>query len=212
MKTYNQYCGLARALDLVGDRWTLLIVRELLTGPKRFSDLKAGLPAIATNLLTDRLRTMERGGLLERRVLAPPAGSTVYVLSDLGAELAEPVHALIRWGGHLMRERLKGQAFQPHWLGVALQALLGGLRSLPAPILLQAELPEGKVALELSATGAQFATPGSRQPDVYLRGPATTMLGLAAGELSWKEATGGGLEVNGSAAAVRALRTALTKQ
>ena len=77
-KTYNQYCPLAHALDLVGERWTLLIIRNLFVGPKRFSDLARGLPTIGTNILTDRLKTLEGNGLIQTRFLPPPAASSVY--------------------------------------------------------------------------------------------------------------------------------------
>lgn len=210
MRSYDQYCGLALALDLVGGRWTLLIVRELLTGPKRYSDLQAGLPGIATNLLSSRLRRMEEERLVERRDLPPPAGSTVYDLTQLGMDLAEPVHALVRWGGHFMRQRAPEQAFRPHWLAVALQAL--GLRVDPSaePLALSIELPEGSLALEVSSAGVEIVTSEGWEPDVRLRGVATSILGLAAGELDWRAAVRGGLEVKGSRAAIGVLRTSMT--
>jgi DNA-binding HxlR family transcriptional regulator len=83
-RTYNQYCGLAYALDRVGERWTILIIRELIAGPRRYKDLLDGLPGISTNLLAARLKSLEHDGLLQRRVLPPPAGSTVYELTPLG--------------------------------------------------------------------------------------------------------------------------------
>ena len=83
-RSYNQYCPLAYALDLVGDRWTLLIIRELLAGPRRFKNLLDGLSGISTNLLSERLRSLEQQGILHRRVLPPPAGSSVYELTVLG--------------------------------------------------------------------------------------------------------------------------------
>src|SRR3954463_10844141 len=92
-RTYKQFCGLAKALDLVGERWTLLVVRNLLLGPLRYSDLLRGLPGITTNLLAKRLREMEREGLLER-VRASGAGGQLYRLSAIGAALEPAVHAL----------------------------------------------------------------------------------------------------------------------
>src|SRR5919202_4903626 len=100
--SYRQYCAVARGLDLVGERWTLLIVRDLLTGPKRYTDLLAGLPGIGTNLLATRLRELEQHGLVARRVLPPPAGSTVYELTDVGQTLEPVVLALGRWGRRLL--------------------------------------------------------------------------------------------------------------
>jgi DNA-binding HxlR family transcriptional regulator len=97
-RTYGDRCGVARALDLVGERWALLIVRELLLGPKRFTDLRAGLPHVSPDVLSQRLRELERDGIVHRRVLAPPAGSRVYELTDRGLELEPVVLALGRFG------------------------------------------------------------------------------------------------------------------
>jgi DNA-binding HxlR family transcriptional regulator len=97
-RTYGDACGAAQGLDLVGERWTLLVVRELLLGPKRFTDLRAGLPGISTNILADRLETLEVSGVARRRTLPPPAGSKVYELTDWGEELGPVVEAIGRWG------------------------------------------------------------------------------------------------------------------
>jgi DNA-binding HxlR family transcriptional regulator len=96
-RTYDEACAIARGLDVVGERWALLIVRELLFGPRRFSDLRRALPKASTNLLTDRLRELEAGGVVDRRRLAPPAGSTVYELTEWGAELTPVLDALGQW-------------------------------------------------------------------------------------------------------------------
>jgi DNA-binding HxlR family transcriptional regulator len=97
-RTYNDLCPIARALDVVGERWALLIVRELLLGPQRFSDLRAELPGVSSNLLTDRLRELEARGVVRRRVLPPPAGSSVYELTDRGHQLERVLDALGDWG------------------------------------------------------------------------------------------------------------------
>jgi DNA-binding HxlR family transcriptional regulator len=211
MRSYGQYCGLALALDVVGDRWTLLIVRELLTGAKRFRDLQDGLPGIATNLLSSRLRMLEESEVVERRTLPPPAGTTAYSLTNRGTELAAPVHALVRWGGQFMRHRTRKQAFRPHWLGVALQALGLHVDSSTEPLTLQIELPEGSLMLNLSPSGIEVGELGSRLPDVRLRGTATGILGLAAGELDWNAAVRSGLGVEGSKTAIGVLRASLNK-
>jgi DNA-binding HxlR family transcriptional regulator len=112
-RSYNQYCAVARGLDVIGDRWTLLLVRELLLGPKRYGDLLAASPGIGTNLLADRLREMEAQGLVEKRVLPPPAGSTVYQLTESGAELEGVVRAIGRWGGRFMCERKPNDYLAP---------------------------------------------------------------------------------------------------
>jgi DNA-binding HxlR family transcriptional regulator len=96
-RTYDDACAIARGLDVVGERWALLVVRELLFGPRRFGDLRTALPKASTNLLTDRLRELESSGVVGRRRLAPPAGSTVYELTAWGAELAPVLDALGWW-------------------------------------------------------------------------------------------------------------------
>jgi DNA-binding HxlR family transcriptional regulator len=98
MRTYGDRCGIARALDLVGERWALLVVRELLLGPKRFTDLRAGLPNIGPDVLSQRLRELETSGVIRRRRLAPPAASQVYQLTDWGRDLEPVVLGLGRWG------------------------------------------------------------------------------------------------------------------
>jgi DNA-binding HxlR family transcriptional regulator len=97
-RTYGDQCGVARALDVVGERWALLVVRELLLGPKRFTDLRVGLPHVSADVLSQRLRELEQDGVVRRRTLAPPAGSRVYELTDRGHELEPVVVALGRWG------------------------------------------------------------------------------------------------------------------
>jgi DNA-binding HxlR family transcriptional regulator len=97
-RTYGDQCGVARALDVVGERWALLVVRELLLGPKRFTDLRVGLPHVSADVLSQRLRELEQDGVVRRRTLAPPAGSRVYELTERGHELEPVVLALGRWG------------------------------------------------------------------------------------------------------------------
>lgn len=101
-RSYNQYCGLAYALELLGERWTILIIRELVAGPRRFKDLLNGLPGISTNLLTERLKHLEQHGLIVRQVLAPPAGSTVYGLTDLGRGLEPSLIEFGKWGSQFV--------------------------------------------------------------------------------------------------------------
>ena len=98
MRTYGDLCGIARALDVVGERWALLVVRELMLGPKRFTDLRAGLPHVGPDVLAQRLRELEQAGLLHRRTLAPPAGSRVYELTERGQALEPVLIELGRWG------------------------------------------------------------------------------------------------------------------
>jgi DNA-binding HxlR family transcriptional regulator/putative sterol carrier protein len=97
MRTYGDGCAIAHGLDLIGERWALLVVRELILGPKRYTDLRRGLPNASPNVLSERLRELERAGVVRRRKLPPPAGSRVYELTDWGRELEEIVMSLGHW-------------------------------------------------------------------------------------------------------------------
>jgi DNA-binding HxlR family transcriptional regulator len=114
-KRFDQYCPIAHALSLVGERWSLLLVRELLKGPRRYTDLAAGLPGIGTNILASRLRELEAGGVVHRRKLPPPAASSVYELTEYGAELEEVVHALARWGARTLGLPRREDDLEPEW-------------------------------------------------------------------------------------------------
>lgn len=114
-RSYAQHCGLARALDLVGERWTLLIVRDLLLSPRRYGDLLASLEGITTNLLAKRLREMCGAGLVEKRKLPMPGSSEVYALTDSGIALEPAVTELARWGGHLLNHPRRGDRMDIGW-------------------------------------------------------------------------------------------------
>lgn len=120
-RSYDQFCALARALDLVGERWTLLLVRELLLGPRRYSDLLDGLPGIGTNLLAKRLQDLEAAGLVLRVTLPPPA-SRAYELTKRGRELEPALVALARFGMSPMEPPRPGEERRPSWYALALLA------------------------------------------------------------------------------------------
>ncbi len=122
-RSYNQFCPLARAMDILGERWTLLIVRELLSGPKRFKDLQDGMQGVGANLLSTRLKDMEANGLVFKYKLPPPGVAAVYELTEKGKELDSVVLSLIRWGIPLLATPKKEtEYFLPHWL---LHGMLG---------------------------------------------------------------------------------------
>lgn len=114
-RSYEQFCSLATALDVVGERWTLLLVRELMLGPRRFTDLLDGLPGIGRNLLAERLRHLEEHGLVEKGRLPPPAASQVYELTDDGRRLGPALAELGRWGVERLGPRTRTQTFRPAW-------------------------------------------------------------------------------------------------
>src|SRR4051794_5711780 len=121
-RTYDQYCPAARALDVLGERWTLLMIRELLLGPKRYTDLLEGLPGIAPNVLADRLRHLQTAGIVQRSSLPPPAASMVYELTPLGDELRPVLLSLMTWGLHFLGQPKPGENASPRWLLQLLEA------------------------------------------------------------------------------------------
>ena len=124
-RSYNQYCPVANALDLVGERWTLLIVRELLVGPKRFTDLLKNLPGIGTNLLAARLKELEENKIMERITLPPPAASQVYILTELGRGLEPAITELWMWGSKTQEARREQDQFRPGWMVFAMKYVDG---------------------------------------------------------------------------------------
>jgi DNA-binding HxlR family transcriptional regulator len=124
-KSYDQYCPIAHALDLVGERWSLLVVRELLhEGPLRYSDLHARLEGCGTNILAARLKALEAGGVIRRRRLDPPAASWVYELTEYGQGLQAVLHVLAHWGARSLRPPASSGDLEPGWLPGALRIAL----------------------------------------------------------------------------------------
>ncbi len=203
MRSYRQYCGLARALDIVGDRWNLLIVRQLLIAPARYQELLGGLPGIATNLLADRLRDLEVGGVIERR-LSDTGNGVIYALTDWGAALREPVEGLIRWSTPLMIRGADSDQFRPHWLGLALSALLTprarGNRSASVGIVVDGET----IQLTAERTGVKVGPRDGRNLDATVHADPQIILGLAAGVLSIDDLDAL-IDIQGDKTAVRAL-------
>ncbi|CDO06233.1 transcriptional regulator [Mycolicibacterium cosmeticum] len=182
-RDYGQYCGLARALDVVGDRWNLLIVRELLIGPARYGELREGLFGIATNLLTDRLRDLETAGVVERR-LSDDSNAITYALTPWGAQLREPINGLIRWSTPLMIHGREGDDFRAEGLLVALPALFE--RRLPARHDASVAVAVDGVVIQLRASksGIEVSRPEGGEYDAVLTGDGAIVLGLSAGALA----------------------------
>jgi|SRR6516162_7638757 DNA-binding HxlR family transcriptional regulator len=120
---YNQFCALARAAEIVGERWTLLIVRELLIAPMRFGDLRARLDDISPPLLTSRLNALVEAGVVRRTALPAPFNAQVYELTEAGRAIEPAVRELIRWGGRFLFPMRKGETFEPDWVVLALEAI-----------------------------------------------------------------------------------------
>jgi DNA-binding HxlR family transcriptional regulator len=202
VKSYGQYCGLARGLDLIGERWVLLIVRELLNGPCRYGELADGLPGIATNLLAERLRTMQANGLVER------TDDDRYQLTALGQGLRDVVFAIGRWAYPLMGPISEADAFRSHWIVHPVSALFPGVD--PSRPELTVEVRCGGEPMTVrSAEGRVTVQEGqAAAPDLVLTGPPDVVLGLLARRIDVPDAKARGLAVTGDVRALRRLRPA----
>ncbi|MEV6021843.1 helix-turn-helix domain-containing protein [Streptomyces sp. NPDC052036] len=202
-RSYDQYCSTARALDAVGDRWTLLIVRELLAGPRRYTDLHADLPGVSTDVLASRLKDMERDGLTTRRRLPPPGAAYVYELTCRGRELLPVIQALGVWGAPALAERRPTDAVRAHWFALPL------LRALPGEGLVEVRLDEGRFHLRLGAQDGPLYGDGAapEEPDARLTLDAGTCISLGEGTLTLHQAvTDGHVAVSGDSTLAKVLR------
>ncbi|MEV6324213.1 helix-turn-helix domain-containing protein [Nocardia sp. NPDC051787] len=203
MRSYGQYCGLARSLEVVGDRWNLLIVRQLLIAPARYRDLIDGLPGIATNLLADRLRDLEASGVVERRLAG--SGSVVeYALTPWGAELRRPIESLIRWSTPLMVRGPDGDSFRPEWLTLAVPALLDTRVEVRPSATVGLEIGGPPFQLRATRSGFEVGPHDGRDLDATVRADPAYILGLAAGAFALSDARALGLvEIEGDESVVR---------
>jgi DNA-binding HxlR family transcriptional regulator len=201
-RTYGEACGIPRALDRVGERWALLVVRELMLGPKRFTDLKTGLPHASPNVLAQRLRELEQAGVVRKRRLPPPAASQVYELTEWGAELESVLVALGRWGARAPLE--------PECTGMSVDSHVVSLATLFAPeragdLSARLELRMGEdVFRVIVAEGEIDAGRGDvPSPDAVLTLEPGTLLALIHGEVTVADALAtGALAIDGDRAKV----------
>lgn len=199
-RSYDQYCAVARALDTVGERWTLLIVRELLAGPRRYTDLHADLPGVSTDVLASRLKEMERDELVTRRRLPPPGAAYVYELTPRGRDLLPVLGVLAAWGAADLGEPRPTDAVRAHWAAVPLMRRLAELQDLPAGVV-EVRLDEGAFHIELGGTTPSYADGPAKNPDA--------VLALPAGARALPDALAdGAAEVTGDGPLADALRTA----
>jgi DNA-binding HxlR family transcriptional regulator len=199
MKRYDQYCPIAHALELVGERWSLLIVRELLNGPRRYTDLAAALPRIGTNVLAARLKDLEACGLIAKRRLPPPTPAQVYELTPYGASLKPVVRELALWGVRSLGPPKDGEEPAPGWLVRALDTLFARA------------LPEGSLEFRIGADVASLADGEAREgglddADVRVEGDLAGFYGLVV-ERSWD-----GVSVEGDRALLERLLEAVAPE
>jgi DNA-binding HxlR family transcriptional regulator len=198
MRSYQQRCGLAKALDVIGDRWTLLIVRELLIrGACRYTDLRSGLPGIATNLLADRLREMEQAGIVVSKAEPPPIATTLFRLTDRGRDLQESLLKLGQWGAPLLAKRLKAEALQPHWLVLPLKLLLVDRSRSDPKGCIQLQVDHESIVIEADNGVIEVRLGTNAHPDVVVTGKPDPILQLLSGRINSAAASEAGVRVQG---------------
>jgi len=207
MRSYGHYCSIARALDIVGDRWTLLIVRELLLqGPCRFTDLKNGLPGVATNLLSIRLKELENAGLVARGDAPPPVATVLYTLTDDGLALEPVLKVLGLWGLKYMSEERPDDAFQARWLAYAPAWFSTDADPGAAPAVIQLIAADESAVIELMGGEIHTRVGRAEKPDLVLDGPPRAVLGLLGGQVDLKQARQLGLSARGRSELLERLR------
>jgi DNA-binding HxlR family transcriptional regulator len=198
MRSYGQYCSIARALDIVGDRWTLLIVRELLLhGRCRFTDVKNGLPGVATNLLSSRLKELEEAGLVSREDAPPPVATALYQLTDNGIALEPALQALGLWGLRFMDTERTDDEFQAHWLAYAPLWFMSDADPAGPPAVIQLVASGREAVVELHSGQIHTRVGRVDNPDLLIEGPARAVLGLITGVTDYKRATELGSSIRG---------------
>lgn len=206
-RSYNQFCALAYALDMIGERWTLLIIREMLTGPRRFTDLTDGLPGISSNLLSQRLKSLEQQGIIHKRELPPPAGSTVYELTDVGRSLDQAALELGRWGSQFLPKSLEGIALPS--LGATALAIKAFFHPEQAQAANEVyELHLGSEILQVQVQDGQLRVQQGQQlpADAVFHTEMAIFMGLFAGQIPPDEAIDNGLiQIEGNPAALKRL-------
>ncbi len=200
MRSYGQYCALAKALDVVGDRWTLLIVRELLVRPCRYSELQDGLTGIATNLLAERLRQLESVGVIRRDA------DNRYELTDRGRKLGTAVHELVRWGAPLMLSERSTDAFRARWLELPLELMFGGMDPGRPDIQIEVRTADEMLTLTSVAGNVEVRTGPASSPDVVVTGSPELIVGLMSGALDKDVAMSQGVSILGDFADVERMR------
>lgn len=207
MRSYRQTCALAKALDVIGDRWSLLIVRELLIrGACRYTDLRNGLPGIATNLLADRLDELEEAGVVVREAAPPPIATTLFRLTPRGEELRPVLRAIGRWGLPLLDESSEDEVFQAHWLALPLNSLFAGAVVEGDPVTIEIRGSDEAIVVEAVDGAVRTRVGRAERPDGVLSGPPRQLVELLAGRLDLDEARRKGVRYDGDPGAVRRLQ------
>jgi DNA-binding HxlR family transcriptional regulator/putative sterol carrier protein len=210
-RRYRQYCPVARALDVVGERWTLLIARELLLGPRRFTDLADGLPGIGSSVLTSRLSDLEQRGLVARRTLPAPAASVVYELTDEARGLAPVLAALAAWGMNLLGEPQKNDRVRGRWLVLGLAVTAKPASSIPDATF---ELRVDNEAFHVRSQDGRLQAADGPAPtaDATITLTTETLAAIASGELEVRSLRADRMiEIDGNTAGAQRLLESFTQ-
>ena len=198
MRSYDEYCAIAKSLDVVGDRWTLLIVRELeLRGACRYTDLRNGLPGIASNLLAERLRELEHAGVIAREDAPPPIATTLFRLTPRGEELRPVLDELFRWGLPLMTEQKPGDAVRSHWLAGALEVMLTDCEPDAPAVTVELQTGDQPIVIETRDGAIRTRLGPAEHADATFTGPPRPIMGLLLGLLELADAKAGGVGYQG---------------
>jgi len=209
-RTYAQYCPVARALELVGERWTLLVARELLLGPRRFTDLMAGLPGVSANVLASRLKDLEQEGMVARRMLPPPAASAVYELTDHAVGLVSVLAAMADWGMTMLGEPRPDEEVRGEWIVLGLAVTAHAHEAIDGKTY-ELHIDGEVLHVEVHKGNLQPHQGPADRPDAVVRLDATTLADLARGHLELDEALSTGqVSTEGDGDAARRLLTSFS--
>ena len=201
-RSYGEACRFSHALDLVGERWALLVVRELLLGPKRFTDLRNGLPNASTNILAERLRELEQGGVIRKRRLAPPAGASVYELTEWGRGLEPVVTSLGAWGARSPSPP-ETTTIGPDSIVLALRSLFDAEAAGELAATYELRLGDDRFRVEIGGGEIELARGAAEEPDAAIATDPGTLAAVLTGQLPLDEAVeGGAVAVEGSKRAI----------
>jgi DNA-binding HxlR family transcriptional regulator len=196
VRSYGEFCPLARALDLVGERWTMLIVRELALGPRRFTDLRGGLPGIATNLLAERLRSLEEAGVLDRLEVVRPLPGVLYRLTERGEALKPILRDLARWGAPLMLQGQGDDAFHGRWLVFLAELLYSDLPTQDmAPLVMVVSDGAETISILFEQDSVRIEPTEDPTADVRIEADPSTLFAILSGQLAPEQAEAGGRAV-----------------
>jgi DNA-binding HxlR family transcriptional regulator len=209
MRSYGQQCAVAKALDVIGDRWTLLIIRELMIRERsRYTDIRSGLPGIATNLLGDRLRELEAAGIVHSQDAPPPVATRLFSLTERGKALEPVIAELGRWGAPLLDERHGTEEFRDHWVALPLRLYVRDRRPQDPPVRIRIQAGTESLTLETVGDGSiQVAQGDARDADASIEGAPTDVLRLLTGKTTLHEHRGRRLHYDGDPKLLRRFGT-----